>query len=88
MKEDNEVKIYPHPILDWHEIINDGIGDKKYALTYCPLTGTSLAWDRTINGQETTFGVSGLLYNTNLMPYAFILYQFYVACLSTPINFK
>ena len=62
-------KAYPHSILDWHEIVNDGISDIKYGLTYCPLTGTGVAWDRNINGELTTFGVSGKLYNTNLMPY-------------------
>ncbi len=65
----DEIKVYPHPILDWHEIVNDRIGEESIALTYCPLTGTGIGWDRIINGDETTFGVSGLLYNTNLMPY-------------------
>lgn len=63
------IKIYPHPILDWHEIINDGIGNVKFAITYCPLTGSGISWDRVIGGESTTFGVSGLLYNTNLIPY-------------------
>ncbi len=65
----DEIKAYPHPILDWHEIINDDIGGEKVALTYCPLTGTGIGWSRIINDRETTFGVSGLLYNSNLMPY-------------------
>jgi Protein of unknown function (DUF3179) len=65
----DEVRAYPHPILDWHEIINDQIGGTSYAVTYCPLTGTAIGWNREVNGQTTTFGVSGLLYNTNLMPY-------------------
>ena len=64
-----ETRAYPHPILDWHEIVNDKIGNISLALTYCPLTGTGIGWDRNINGVETTFGVSGLLYNTNLLPY-------------------
>ena len=33
------------------------------------MTGTGIGWDRMIEGQETEFGVSGLIYNTNLMPY-------------------
>ncbi len=68
-KVGNEVKIYTHPILDWHEIINDDIGNEKFAVTYCPLTGTGIGWNRVIDGKETTFGVSGLLYNSNLIPY-------------------
>ncbi len=69
IKLSNEIKVYPHPILDWHEIINDGIGNDKFTITYCPLTGSGLAWNRVIKGKETTFGVSGLLYNSNLLPY-------------------
>ncbi len=69
IKFGDEVRVYPHPILDWHEIINDEINGNKFAITYCPLTGSGIAWNRVLNGQETTFGVSGLLYNTNLIPY-------------------
>lgn len=65
----NEVKAYPHKILDWHEIVNDEIGGEPFTLSYCPLTGTSDAWKRTINGEVTTFGVSGFLYNDNLILY-------------------
>ncbi len=64
-----KVRIYPHPILDWHEIINDKVGETAFSVTYCPLTGSGICWDRIIDGIETTFGVSGLLYNTNLIPY-------------------
>jgi len=69
LKIGDEVRGYPHPILDWHEIINDQIGNDAVAVTYCPLTGTAVGWDRVINGKTTTFGVSGLLYNSNLLPY-------------------
>jgi len=62
-------RAYPHKILDWHEIVNDEMGNALIALNYCPLTGTGMAWDRQIDGQETTFGVSGLLYNSNIIPY-------------------
>ncbi|MCK4746614.1 MAG: DUF3179 domain-containing protein, partial [Bacteroidales bacterium] len=64
-----EIIAYPHPILDWHEIVNDKVGNKAIAITYCPLTGTGIGWNRVINNKETTFGVSGLLYNSNLIPY-------------------
>jgi len=63
------VRAYPHLILDWHEIVNDRIDDQGFAITYCPLTGTAINWNREIKGSTTTFGVSGLLYNSNLMPY-------------------
>ncbi len=66
---DGVAKAYAHRILDWHEIVNDELADINYALTYCPLTGTAVAWNREVNSEITTFGVSGKLYNTNLMPY-------------------
>ena len=67
--QDGMLKGYPHPILDWHEIVNDKLGSHAYALTYCPLTGTGIAWNRQITGTQSTFGVSGLLYRNNLIPY-------------------
>ncbi|MEQ9216885.1 MAG: DUF3179 domain-containing protein [Cyclobacteriaceae bacterium] len=66
---DGQARAYSHQVLDWHEIINDQIGQHPFALTYCPLTGTAINWSRTIGGKTTTFGVSGLLYNSNLIPY-------------------
>lgn len=64
-----EVRAYPHRILDWHEIVNDEISGAKFSVNYCPLTGSAFAWESKVGGQETTFGVSGLLYNTNLILY-------------------
>jgi len=66
---DGVAKAYPHNILDWHEIVNDNIGNSNFALTYCPLTGTAIGWKGEVDGQKTTFGVSGKLFNSNLIPY-------------------
>ncbi len=65
----NEARAYPHKILDWHEIINDDIENESFAVTYCPLTGSGIGWNRNLSDGNTTFGVSGLLYNSNLIPY-------------------
>ncbi len=78
IKMGDDVRAYPHKILDYHEIINDQVGSeiidgqlstKQLAITYCPLTGSAIAWGREFGGQTTTFGVSGLLFQTNLMPF-------------------
>ncbi len=69
IKNGDDVRAYPHAILDWHEIVNDDLGNVSVAITYCPLTGTGIGWNRVLDGKQTTFGVSGLLYNTNLIPY-------------------
>ena len=58
-------KAYPQKILVHHEIVNDHLGDLPVAVTYCPLTGTVLGFER----GETTFGVSGRLINNNLVMY-------------------
>lgn len=68
-KNGDDIRAYQHIVLDWHEIVNDNIGDVSLAITYCPLTGTGIGWNRVIDGRETTFGVSGLLYQTNLIPF-------------------
>jgi len=65
----NQVYVYPHEIMDWHEIVNHFTSDGDLAMTYCPLTGTAIGWNAMVNGQRSEFGVSGLLYNSNLMPY-------------------
>jgi hypothetical protein len=66
---EDAMRAYPHNILDHHEIVNDLMGSTNFALTYCPLTGSAIAWDSTGIAGNTTFGVSGLLYNSNLIPY-------------------
>jgi hypothetical protein len=58
----------PHNILWWHEIVNFNTLQTPLAVTYCPLTGSSMVFDRTsVRGFE--FGVSGLLFNNNLVMY-------------------
>lgn len=63
------VKAYPHPVLDWHEIVNDKVGNENITISFCPLTGTAFGWKSIVGGFESTFGVSGLLYNANLILY-------------------
>lgn len=63
--EGDRARAYPQRILVWHEIVNDIPGQIPLAITYCPLTGTVLAFER----GGTTFGVSGRLVNSNLIMY-------------------
>lgn len=69
VKVGNVVHLYPHRILEYHEVVNDVIGDQPIVVSFCPLTGTSRAWSREFNEQIFEFGVSGLLYNNNLVLY-------------------
>jgi hypothetical protein len=62
-------RYYPYAILYWHEIANDNIGDHYFTVTFCPLCGSSIIFDRENNGEIDTFGVSGKLWESNLMMY-------------------
>ncbi len=60
---------YPIRILNWHELVNDRVGGRPVCVTYCPLTGTGVVFEASLSGQRALFGVSGLLYNSNLLFY-------------------
>ncbi|HKK10827.1 MAG TPA: DUF3179 domain-containing (seleno)protein, partial [Bacteroidales bacterium] len=68
-KNGEEVKIYPYGPMTAHEIVNDNTNGLAHAVTFCPITSSGLNWGRKLNGEVTEFGVSGMLYKSNLMPY-------------------
>ncbi|SDS46022.1 DUF3179 domain-containing protein [Christiangramia echinicola] len=62
-------KAYPISILNYHEIVNDYFGEKPVVITYCPLCGSGIAFIAEVNGKKLTFGVSGLLFNSDVLLY-------------------
>ncbi len=64
-----QARAYPIAILNWHELVNDTLGGRRILVSYCPLCGTALVFDRDANGRARTFGVSGLLYQSDLLLY-------------------
>jgi len=62
-------RAYPTAILAHHEIVNDTIAGQPIAITYCPLCGSGAAFSRRIGGEVTSFGVSGVLHNSDLVLY-------------------
>ncbi|WP_454753975.1 DUF3179 domain-containing protein [Cupriavidus necator] len=62
-------KAYPERILIWHEIVNDEFNGEPLVVSFCPLCGTGAAHSARVDGKRLTFGVSGLLYNSNLLLY-------------------
>jgi len=64
-----EAKAYPIRILNWHELVNDSVGGKDVLVSYCPLCGTGMAFDATIDKRRILFGVSGKLYNSDVLMY-------------------
>jgi len=66
---DDDHRAYPLRVLVWHEIVNDTVGETPIAATYCPLCGTCMVFDRRVGDRTLTFGVSGLLYNSDVLMY-------------------
>ena len=62
-------RAYPTRILVWHEIVNDEVDGEPIAVTYCPLCGTAMVFRRSVGGRQRTFGVSGLLYQSDVLMY-------------------
>lgn len=60
-----EAKAYPLGIMNWHEIVNDSLGGSNITVSYCPLCDTIVAFNR----GNTTYGVSGKLYQSCLVMY-------------------
>jgi len=65
---EGEARAYPLRLLNWHEVCNDSFHG-PLLVTYCPLCRTGVTAVRTVRDTETTFGVSGLLWKSNLVMY-------------------
>ena len=60
-----EARAYPYGIMLWHEVANDTVGGVPVTVSYCPLCDTMLVHAR----GDTTFGVSGKLFESCLVMY-------------------
>lgn len=60
----SEVRAYPLRVLNFHELANDVVGGVPIAVSYSPLSGSVVVFDRRIDGQTAEFGVSGLMANS------------------------
>jgi hypothetical protein len=73
VKIDDDVRAYPHNILNWHEVVNDQLtidgAPERATLNYCPLTGSAMLWRSLDESSNKTWGTSGILYNSNLVMY-------------------
>lgn len=55
--------------MNYHEIVNDRFNGTPVVLTYCPLCRSGIAFMARVAGRDMTFGVSGLLYNSDVLMY-------------------
>ena len=68
-ENDGDRRAYPLRVLVWHEIVNDVVGKIPVAITYCPLCGTAMVFDRRHGDKTLSFGVSGLLFQSDVLMY-------------------
>ncbi|MDA2813195.1 DUF3179 domain-containing protein [Nocardiopsis sp. RSe5-2] len=64
---DGDARAYPVRIMVWHEIVDDVVGGEPVSVTYCPLCDSALGFHRRVGARVLDFGVSGLLYNSDLV---------------------
>jgi hypothetical protein len=69
VKVGGEARAYPLRILVWHEIANDTLAGVPIAVTYNPLCDSAVVFRRTVGARTMTFGVSGLLFDSDLVMY-------------------
>lgn len=55
----NGPHIYPQQYMLWHQVVNELVDDHAYAITYCPVTGTLMVYDATLQGTNLIFDVEG-----------------------------
>lgn len=70
----DKARIYPQQYMVWHQVVNEVIDDVAFAVTYCPITGTLMAYNASMQGINLIFdveihenkdGFAGFLYDGN-----------------------
>lgn len=69
LQDGDQTKVYPYNILTWHEIVNDTANGTPVAITFCPLCGSAIVFNRELETGPSTFGVSGALIESNMVMY-------------------
>lgn len=82
---EGEAHAYPIKILNWHEIVNDTLRGTPLVISYCPLCGSGMAFERKVKDRTLTFGVSGLLYNSDMVMYDWETHSLWSQILSEAI---
>jgi hypothetical protein len=80
-----EARAYPLKILNWHEVVNDEFGG-PLLVTYCPLCGSGVTAERRVTGEVTEFGVSGYLFQSDLVMYDDLTGSLWSQIMATAIN--
>lgn len=82
---EGQARAYPLRILDWHEMVNDSVGDVRFSLAYCTLCGSAVAYVGELDGEPLTFGSSGLLHNSNKLMYDRVTHSLWAQFTGRPV---
>ncbi|MDZ7780627.1 MAG: DUF3179 domain-containing protein [Gemmatimonadota bacterium] len=69
VRHEGDARAYPYQVMIWHEIVNDEVGGKPLAVTYCPLCNTALVFEREHPEGRFDFGTTGRLRMSDLIMY-------------------
>ena len=58
---------YPIKMLNFHELVNDVIDGIPVLVTYCPLCGSGIVFDRQLGGEVLVFGNTSALFENDLV---------------------
>jgi hypothetical protein len=64
-----DARAYPIELLALHEVVDDTVGGRPVAISWCPLCVSGLVFDRRVAGRTLTFAASGFLLHSNLVLY-------------------
>jgi hypothetical protein len=59
----DQARAYPN----WHETVNDRVGGNPVVISFCLLCGTGMVFDAHVESRNLKFGVSGLLYQSDML---------------------
>lgn len=69
MRVGTATRLYPMGLMNWHHVANEAFGTEPVGVSYCLLTGSSVAFASRLPERKKSFGVAGSLYNSNLIMY-------------------
>lgn len=64
---EGETRAYPYRFIGTYEVVNDVIGDQKFAITYCPVTQSTVCVSNQFISNTFTYIASGFRYKDNLI---------------------
>ncbi|MBX9688636.1 MAG: DUF3179 domain-containing protein [Candidatus Obscuribacterales bacterium] len=56
----DEHRAYPLRFINWHHIVNDRMNGKSFAITYCMICNTGVAYESEVGNERLQFDVFGL----------------------------